>query len=122
MSDETPVRRPRWVYDAGHEPDYRFSFANERTFLAWIRTALALVAAGVAVDVVDLDLGDAAQTGLVVVLVGLGLVAAALSWLRWAQAERAMRLREPLPAFVGGTLVAVVITGCALLVLLLLVR
>ena len=27
------------------EMDYRFSLANERTFLAWIRTALALVAA-----------------------------------------------------------------------------
>jgi hypothetical protein len=31
------------------EPDYRFTFANERTFLAWIRTALALIAGGVAV-------------------------------------------------------------------------
>jgi putative membrane protein len=31
------------------EPDYRFTLANERTFLAWIRTALALIAGGVAV-------------------------------------------------------------------------
>lgn len=34
-------------YEEGHEPDYRFSLANERTFLAWMRTALALLAAGV---------------------------------------------------------------------------
>ena len=27
--------------------DYRFSLANERTFLAWTRTALALIAGGV---------------------------------------------------------------------------
>ena len=43
-------RWPAFVYRAGDEPDYRFSFANERTFLAWIRTALALLAAGLATD------------------------------------------------------------------------
>ena len=32
----------------GEAPDYRFSLANERTFLAWIRTALGFLAAGVA--------------------------------------------------------------------------
>ena len=31
------------------EPDIRFTLANERTFLAWVRTAIGLVAAGVAV-------------------------------------------------------------------------
>ena len=30
--------------------DYRFILANERTFLAWMRTALGLVAGGVALD------------------------------------------------------------------------
>lgn len=30
------------------EPDYRFTLANERTFLAWQRTALGLLAAAVA--------------------------------------------------------------------------
>src|SRR5262249_51837567 len=33
----------------GTQPDYRFSLANERTFLAWIRTGLALVGGGLAV-------------------------------------------------------------------------
>jgi uncharacterized membrane protein YidH (DUF202 family) len=39
----------RWggSLDEGDEPDPRFSFANERTFLAWNRTAL-----GCAVSVV----------------------------------------------------------------------
>lgn len=27
----------------GEEPDYRLTLANERTFLAWIRTALAIL-------------------------------------------------------------------------------
>ena len=51
---ETKGRWPGFVYAGGEEPDYRFSFANERTFLAWIRTGLALLAAGVAVDAFDL--------------------------------------------------------------------
>lgn len=34
---------PRWQ-DSGKDPDYRFSLANERTFPAWIRTALAILA------------------------------------------------------------------------------
>src|SRR3546814_12012733 len=54
-------RWPAFVYDEGEEPDYRFSLANERTFLAWIRTSLALLAAGVTVDVVDLSLSDTSQ-------------------------------------------------------------
>jgi len=43
-------RFPRWVYGAGDEPDARFSLANERTFLAWIRTSLALLAGSIAVE------------------------------------------------------------------------
>src|SRR6185312_1745313 len=42
----------RHWHELGEEPDYRFSLANERTFLAWIRTALALMAAAVGVTVV----------------------------------------------------------------------
>ena len=41
---------PRWVYDGGTEPDPRFTLANERTFLAWIRTSIAFMAAGVALE------------------------------------------------------------------------
>ena len=43
------MREPSWRQQ-GKEPDYRFSLANERTFLAWIRTALALLAGGVLLD------------------------------------------------------------------------
>lgn len=103
-------RRPTWVYDEGAEPDYRFSFANERTFLAWIRTALALIASGVAVDVIGLsgEPGDARP--LAALLVALGMGAALLAGVRWAQAERAMRLGQPLPGFL---LVAVLPIGIA---------
>jgi putative membrane protein len=92
-------RRPHWVYDGGTEPDNRFSLANERTFLAWIRTSLALLAGGVALDTVDLDDGHSSlQTVLALALVLLGLGCAGASWVRWARTERAMRHQEPLPA------------------------
>ncbi|NUU26153.1 MAG: DUF202 domain-containing protein, partial [Streptomycetaceae bacterium] len=53
-------RRPR-LQDIGDEPDYRFTLANERTFLAWIRTALSLLAGGVAVVQFLPDLGPRPQ-------------------------------------------------------------
>lgn len=46
-------RRPRSVDGLGHEPDPRFSMANERTALAWIRTGLAFVPGGIALTSVS---------------------------------------------------------------------
>ena len=80
----------------GDEPDYRFTLANERTFLAWIRTALALAAGGLAsVGLLDEFPG--------VDVLGLGLLAlafltAASAYRRWALAERSMRTNAPLPS------------------------
>ncbi len=99
-------RWPRWVYADGHDPDARFTLANERTFLAAIRTSLAFLAAGVAVDTLDLDMSRAVQRLLAALLLLLGLVVAAASWVRWARTERALRRDEPLPA----SLVAPVLT------------
>src|SRR5438552_5029784 len=90
-------RWPTWVYGTGSEPDYRFSFANERTFLAWIRTALALVAGGVALDALDHAAGGL-RSALPAVLLVLGALCAGFGWVRWAGAERAVRRREPLPS------------------------
>jgi putative membrane protein len=91
-------RWPGWVYETGEEPDYRFSFANERTFLAWVRTGLALIAAGVALDSFDVGLGDTAARLCAAVLVLLGGWSAGAAWWRWARSERAVRRGEPLPA------------------------
>ncbi|MBB5958074.1 putative membrane protein [Saccharothrix tamanrassetensis] len=113
------MKWPRSVYGSGEEPDYRFSFANERTFLAWIRTALALLACGVAVDAVDLGLPGALETALAVLLIGLGLVCAVLSWVRWARSERAMRHAEPLPSFGIGFVLVVGVVLAAVVVLVL---
>lgn len=79
----------------GTEPDYRFTLANERTFLAWIRTALALAAGGLAaVSLLDeVALGET----LGVLLLALSFVTAASAYRRWALNELAMRLNEPMP-------------------------
>ena len=92
----TSNRWPGYVYGEGEEPDYRFSLANERTFLAWLRTTLALLAAGVAVDVIDIGVPAATTTGLAAMLLALGALCPLLAFLRWAMAERAMRREEPL--------------------------
>jgi putative membrane protein len=85
--------------DRGEDPDPRFSFANERTFLAWIRTALALVAGGIGLEAFAPPL---AVPGLRQVLAGLmvlaGIAASALAFRRWLRAEEAMRERRSLPA------------------------
>jgi putative membrane protein len=112
---------PRWVYGVGTPPDPRFTLANERTFLAWVRTSLALLAGGVALDAVALDGPDWLQTALAVVLVVLGLLGAAVAWLRWAAAERAKRRHEPLPstAALAWLALALMVVGAALVVLVL---
>ena len=118
MTEEQGQRWPRWVYDGGEEPDYRFSFANERTFLAWIRTGLALIAAGVAVDTIRLDLPRSGQHVLGGLLVLLGAVCAVTAWSRWARAERAMRRHSPLPAPRATALLAAAVVVIGVLVLL----
>ncbi|MET0911104.1 MAG: DUF202 domain-containing protein [Ilumatobacteraceae bacterium] len=79
----------------GEEPDYRFTLANERTFLAWIRTALALVAGGLAAVSLLPDVTGSELLGIV--LLAMSFVTAATAYGRWALNERAMRLGEPLP-------------------------
>ena len=101
------------------EPDYRFTFANERTFLAWQRTALGLLAAAVAVVqlVPELPIPGARQA-LGLLLAVLATLTTAMGLLRWAQADRAIRSggplpRHPTPAYlaVGLTVVGILAIG-----------
>ena len=100
--------------------DYRFSLANERTFLAWIRTALALIAGGLAVvQLLDEVEPAALRRGLGVPLVLLGGLLAGLSYVRWLRNERAMHADEPLPRSVVPLVLAVGATVGGLLALVL---
>ncbi len=76
----------------------RFSYANERTFLAWNRTALALIATGLAIVSLLPKFNLPGGRRLIgVPLIALGAVLAIMSYSRWDANERAMRLGEPLP-------------------------
>ncbi|KUP98319.1 YidH family protein [Thermobifida cellulosilytica] len=82
----------------GKEPDYRFTLANERTFLAWIRTALALVAGSVAVlHLVPLRWHDGTQASVGVGLAVLAVAITGYAPVRWWRVQRAMRESRPLP-------------------------
>jgi putative membrane protein len=86
------------VDPADTEPDVRFTFANERTFLAWNRTALALIATGIAATQLLPDFhvtGGRRLLGLPLVVLGAWVAAASLK--HWRSNERAMRRGEPLP-------------------------
>ena len=80
------------------EPDVRFTYANERTFLAWNRTALALIATGVAatqlLPKLDLTWG---RRVLGLPLIVLGAIVAAESLRHWRACEQAMRRGQALP-------------------------
>lgn len=94
----TANRFPRGVYSAGREPDARFSLANERTFLAWIRTALAFVAGAVALEALDVPVQPALRITASMVLVAAALVLVGQAWLGWTRTEKALRHDRPLPA------------------------
>lgn len=113
-------RWPRSVYRVGEEPDARFSFANERTFLAWIRTSLGLLAAAVALSAFDVPENAAVRFVLTWVLTGSAILLPLLALARWAAAERALRLSKPLPGSwlsLGVTIVLLVFGVCVVIAL-----
>ena len=107
---------PRQV---GDDPDYRFTLANERTFLAWIRTALALAAGGLAAVTILDDFRGEQLLGIALLV--LSFLTAASAYRRWALNERAMRLDEPLPPSRLPLLLAISVAVVAVLSAVLLV-
>jgi putative membrane protein len=101
----------------GAEPDPRFTFANERTFLAWSRTALALVVAGLGI-VQLLPPFPGVPVGrhlLGVPLIVLGAVLAVVAYVEWVRNQHALRRGEPLPKSNVPWILAATITGMAII-------
>jgi putative membrane protein len=104
-------RFPRWVYEQGTEPDPRFSLANERTILAWLRTALGLIAGGTALETLDLPMEPHLRLTAAIVLLVAGAVVP-------VAAAVEMREHGPLPGATTGFVLVLTITVVGVLVLL----
>jgi len=101
--------------------DPRFTLANERTFLAWIRTALGMLAGAAALDAVDTGWPEGAVRALAALLAVTGLASMAIAWVRWRRVQEA--IESGTAARVGTShlvpAVGVAIVGLCLLALIL---
>lgn len=116
-------RRKPPLRSVGTDPDYRFTLANERTFLAWLRTGLGLLAGAVALSGLIHDFGPRTmRLGITAALLVLSLAVTVGAYWRWDRAERAMREQRPLPydplhrLLIAG--LAIVIVAAAVLIYL----
>lgn len=114
-----PERRfPASVYRVGDEPDARFTLANERTFLAWSRTALAMIAGGVALEALALEVQPQLRVAASLLLVIAGIMLAPVAYLEWMRTERALRRAAALPGSRMSVGVAVVVAVVGVLLAL----
>lgn len=92
-----PSRQPElpW-WQQGEEPDYRATLANERTFLAWTRTALALLAGALAVLQLIHVAPVALRLALAGYLIALSVAVTLIGYRQWRVRQWRMRQGRPL--------------------------
>ena len=97
------------------EPDYRFTLANERTYLSWIRTSLALIAGGIALAALQTllpsELRLIREIGILATI--LGGILPIISLQHWRKVQQAMRRGEPLPVQRAAIVVAIGLVALA---------
>lgn len=121
----SPVRwwfSPVRLRGEGATPDYRFSLANERTFLAWLRTALALIGGGFVVYQFLPELRWEVRVGIAAALIGVGAACSVRALNHWIRCEAAMRRGEDLPASRFPALLALLLAVASLGLLVVLAR
>lgn len=110
----------RW-HEEGQDPDYRFSLANERTFLAWIRTALAILAGAILLRQFARDVHpQALLVAIAALLAVLSGVIGVGAWVQWRRNEHAMRLGRALPPNVLRPVLAATVAVSAVVAVVLL--
>ncbi len=111
----------KWLpraFREGEEPDPRFTLANERTFLAWVRTGLGLIAAAVGFEAFATEVVSPGVRTVLVVLLLLGATALVLfAFKRWMDVESAMRTGHRLPVPAITALLMVLVVGAAITLL-----
>ncbi|HET8879606.1 MAG TPA: DUF202 domain-containing protein [Arthrobacter sp.] len=114
-------REPGWRRE-GRMPDYRFSLANERTFLAWIRTAMAILAGAIAIDQLTPQIApQPVRVVLCLLLSVIGALLAVEAYRRWSLQEQAMRNNQELPhAWLLVAMTAVIATAAVVFAVLIL--
>jgi putative membrane protein len=121
-SEDDGVRRYGTpLSEIGNDPDPRFTLANERTFLAWTRTSLALLATGLAIAEFADSLSRPTRLAIAIPLMLLGSVVSAMSFRRWQSVERALRTKQPLPypalpRLLGGAIAIIALAACIVLI------
>ncbi|QCB49436.1 DUF202 domain-containing protein [Rhodococcus sp. PAMC28707] len=105
----------RWKpFVSGKDPDPRFTLANERTYLAWIRTATAFVASGVGLEAFGADiLPSTTRSALAALLLIGGALITVTSFFHWISSERALRAERTLPIPLMAPAVGVILVICA---------
>ncbi|MFP0198301.1 YidH family protein [Pseudomonas sp. PHC1] len=95
------TKRRNWtelLLGGGEAPDPRFTLANERTFLAWIRTSLALLGGAIAIEAFATQVFEPGlRMAVAITLLVLSQLISAGACVRWLRVERALRQRRPLP-------------------------
>jgi putative membrane protein len=94
--------------------DYRFLLANERTFLAYVRTGLALQIAGFGVLEFLTQAETALRVVLGLVLVALGSYVGLAGYLRWRSNERSIRRGAEMHATRSTPVIAVAVVAVPL--------
>ncbi|WP_315971923.1 YidH family protein [Marinobacter sp. F3R11] len=121
MNNRIGKRRVDWR-QSGKAPDYRFSLANERTYLAWTRTALALLVGAIGIDQLTPDLANPAIRGVLsAFLCACAGLLAIFAYRRWAANEASMRKNEELKYTSFLKIISFIVFCFSLLVILVIV-